>query len=156
MKAYDSSDQKEQVIADVQAQTGLFLGRRGAFVFDWGAASPNGKQLALVLTDFKSLNELPKQGEPGYKEPGYYIYLLNLASTELRLAVDSAMRPVWSPDGTRLAFYDRKNRGLGILDVATGKTTTLISFAPDSEHEVNWMTWSPDGKKVAFVSNTGM
>lgn len=151
VKAYHSSDQKEQVVADVHAQTALFLGRREAAVFDWGAASPNGEQLALVLTNFTSFNELPKQGGAGYKEPGYSIYLLDLASTELRLAVENAMRPVWSPDGTRLAFYDRKIRGLGVLDVATGKTATLVSFEPDSEHEVEWMTWSPDGKRIAFV-----
>jgi dipeptidyl aminopeptidase/acylaminoacyl peptidase len=151
VKAYYSSDQKEQVIADVHAQTGLFLGRREAAVFDWGAASPNGEQVALVLTDFKAVNDLPKLGHPGYREPGYSIYLLNLTSTELRLAVENAIHPVWSPDGTRLAFYDRKNRGLGVLTVATGQTVTLVSFEPDSEHEVNWMTWSPDGKRIAFV-----
>lgn len=149
VKAYDSSDQKEQVIADVQAQTGLFLGRREAAVFDWGAASPTGEQLALVLTDFKSLNELPKHSGPN--DRGYSIYLLDLASAELRLGVEKAMHPVWSPDGTRLAFYDLKNRGLSVLTVATGQTVTLVSFAPDSEHEVNWMTWSPDGKRIAFV-----
>ena len=149
VKAYYSSDQKEQVIADVHAQTGLFLGRRETAVFDWGAASPTGEQLALVLTDFKSVNELPKHSGPN--DRGYSIYLLDLASRELRLGVEKATHPVWSPDGTRLAFYDLKNRGLSVLTVATGQTVTLMSFPPESEHEVNWMTWSPDGKRIAFV-----
>lgn len=56
----------------------------------------------------------------------------------------------WSPDGTRLLFTsDRGDHGfVALLDVATGKPTYLQPGLGSSEQP----TFSPDGKRVAFIS----
>ena len=56
----------------------------------------------------------------------------------------------WSPDGTRLLFaVDRGDHGfVGLIDVATGKPTWLqpgLGYAVEP-------VFSPDGRKVAFIS----
>ncbi|MCC7206430.1 MAG: PD40 domain-containing protein [Anaerolineae bacterium] len=56
--------------------------------------------------------------------------------------------PVWSPDGTRIAFASRRdgNWDLYALQVATGAITRL-TFSPDYEAAP---TWSPDGAFICF------
>jgi TolB protein len=60
--------------------------------------------------------------------------------------------PVWSPDGTRIAFSDQQTGLLPpgprirVLDLATGTKTTL-----DMAHSL-LPSWSPTGGQLAFVS----
>ena len=54
--------------------------------------------------------------------------------------------PVWSPDGTRIA-YIRTSAGastLELLDMATGRSTKLLE-------DVAFGTWSPDGSRLAVL-----
>lgn len=155
VKAIDSTGKVERTVIDVHTQTSLFLGRRETWTTVWGAISPDGQQLALVLTDFERIQDLGQRGAPGSREPHYYIYLLDLATGELRLLVENAMKPVWSPDGTRLAFYNTKTRGLGVIDLATGATEEIFAVEPESEHQADWFTWSPDSKRMAVVKTWG-
>jgi Tol biopolymer transport system component len=53
--------------------------------------------------------------------------------------------PAWSPDGNRLAFYDRGASGIRILDVETGTEHVL----PTLMGAVG--SWSPDGRQMAFT-----
>jgi hypothetical protein len=61
-------------------------------------------------------------------------------------------RPVWSPDGSRIAFGT--NRNTERIDVyvmnADGSNVTQLT---SSESEDLWPTWSPDGTRIAFHSN---
>jgi dipeptidyl aminopeptidase/acylaminoacyl peptidase len=59
--------------------------------------------------------------------------------------------PVWSPDGTRIAFEsDRGDHGfIGIYEVASG---TLRYLDPSTDHDRE-PAWSPDGRSVAFLRN---
>jgi len=65
-------------------------------------------------------------------------------------------RPVWSPDGTKLAFdrcldceFGGKNVEVFVADLQTGAIDTLTDHPVEDSHP----TWSPDGQQIAFTSN---
>ena len=62
-------------------------------------------------------------------------------------------RPVFSPDGRRIAFVsDRKDHSfIGVLDTVSRTVTWL---APDVERD-DFPVWSPDGSRVAFIRSRG-
>ena len=61
--------------------------------------------------------------------------------------------PVWSPDGTRLAFVStRDNHSLiGVYDM---KTRRVEFMSPSVDFDAS-PTWSADGKRIAFVRRPG-
>jgi N-acyl-D-amino-acid deacylase len=62
-------------------------------------------------------------------------------------------RPVFSPDGRRIAFVsDRKDHSfIGVLDTASRR---VIWLAPDANRD-DFPAWSPDGTHVAFIRISG-
>jgi Tol biopolymer transport system component len=72
---------------------------------------------------------------------------------------DPLALPWWSPDGSRLLLQD--NVGWRLVDVATGKLTTLLASTPDAPSHITPTTrwypapaspWSPDGTRLVFAS----
>jgi dipeptidyl aminopeptidase/acylaminoacyl peptidase len=61
--------------------------------------------------------------------------------------------PVWSPAGTKFAFVSNRvdHSLIGIYDVAARAVKFL---APSVDHDTS-PTWSPDGKRVAFIRRPG-
>jgi dipeptidyl-peptidase-4 len=61
--------------------------------------------------------------------------------------------PVWSPDGTKLAFVSNRvdHSFICVYDVRTKQLTYL---APSVDHDTS-PTWSPDGKRIAFIRRPG-
>jgi len=61
--------------------------------------------------------------------------------------------PVWSPDGTKLAFVStRENHSfVGVYDM---KTRTVTFVSPSVDYDMS-PTWSPDGKRIAFIRRPG-
>jgi len=61
--------------------------------------------------------------------------------------------PVFSPDGTRIAFLsDRKDHSLiGIYEIATRR---IVYMAPSVDKDTS-PTWSGDGKRIAFIRRPG-
>ncbi|MBE2239629.1 MAG: PD40 domain-containing protein [Caldilineaceae bacterium] len=156
IKTIDTVDSAEKSIVDIRAKTSLFLGSRESSAGLWGAISPDGQRLALVLTDFATADEARQTIHAGpAKGQQFRIYLLDLTTGELRLLVENARRPVWSPDGGRLAFQNTKTWGLGVVDLATGAAEEIFSVEAGSEHQADWFTWSPDGKRMAVVKTWG-
>lgn len=59
--------------------------------------------------------------------------------------------PVFSPDGSTLAFVDGNNLAVTFIDVATGGKTSYVS----TDSEIATITFSPDSKTLASVSVEG-
>ncbi len=57
--------------------------------------------------------------------------------------------PVWSPDGSKLAF--RSDRGdHAFIGIYQNDTTAIMWIDPSFHHDSN-PRWSPDGKNIAFI-----
>jgi len=81
------------------------------------------------------------------------IYLMNAdGSDQRRLTDDPAYDawPVWSPDGSQLAFTSSRNGNpdIYVMDADGGD---LRQLTEDQESDF-WPDWSPDGAQIAFVS----
>ena len=61
--------------------------------------------------------------------------------------------PVWSPDGTRIAFSSSRNGNFDIYVVdADGGNLTQLTFCNCVDQVP---AWSPDGTRIAFPSDRG-
>ena len=61
--------------------------------------------------------------------------------------------PVWSPDGSLIAFTQYEPGGLGDLFVSDAIGRNLLQLT-DGSDGVYGLTWSPDGSKIAFKTVT--
>jgi dipeptidyl-peptidase 4 len=61
--------------------------------------------------------------------------------------------PVWSPDGTKIAFVSNRtdHSFIGVYDV---RTKDLKFLAPSVDHDTS-PTWSPDSRRIAFIRRPG-
>ena len=87
-----------------------------------------------------------------------WIYDANGQSRRLTYPPEAHRRPVWSPDGTRLAFGASPNMGvpkLAIADLA-GAGTVQPFFKDGGPLHAHLPTdWSPDGRFIAFDDGIG-
>ena len=115
------------------------------------ALSPDGHHLAYTVTMFD---------EPG--RPYAQLSIMDLA-TQKSIRVggekDRGSGPVWSPDGKVLAFVGKQGEkhGLMIAKADGSDVTELVS--PEGSNSPlpgmgNQISWSPDGKQIAYVSST--
>ena len=60
------------------------------------------------------------------------------------------MKPAWSPDGRRIAFYSDRdgNEEIYVAD-ADGRNQRRLTFSPGNDSEPSW---SPDGSRIVFTS----
>ncbi len=138
---------RELTIRLIHTQTGvstLVYTDRQAGWFTGGAISPSGRQIAFGLSSFDNKSD---------------IHVLNLVSgNAVQLTHDGGSTdPSWSPKGNLIAYVrDRDKAG------RTGSWLHLIT--PDGKCEIEfpqfsdayYPTWSPDGKRLAFIGPDGI
>ena len=87
------------------------------------------------------------------RKPGTFdVYVMNADGSGLRRLAQSGQRPVWSPDGRKIAFVSGGDPSSALTpnqhvftmnSDGSGKRKLARGFGP---------VWSPDGRKIAFVS----
>ena len=122
--------------------TGATRLTRDASVPAW---SPDGTKIAFSSDrDFNLPFDLDAEDEYAA------IYVINADGTDptrLTDAVAFDWRPVWSPDGTKIAFHGGDS-DIYVMN-ADGTDPTPLTNGP----AVNWYpAWSPDGARIAFQS----
>jgi len=106
------------------------------------AISPDGTQIVFSRG---WVDKLKDQGRSN-------IWIVDSAGTRLRELTRGSWRdsaPVWSPDGSRIAFLSDRDgtTQIHVLFVATGELAQLSHL----ERTPAGLAWSPDGKQLAFT-----
>ena len=121
------------------------VGDTGTYSYTDLALSPDGTRLAAARIDPKVAS-----GEVGI----WVIWLLDLirgVSTRFTFDLAPASAPVWSPDGTRVAFAALRTGGNGIYQKATngsGKEQELVRATGDPKLPDDW---SHDGRFLLYT-----
>jgi Tol biopolymer transport system component/DNA-binding winged helix-turn-helix (wHTH) protein len=116
------------------------------------AFSPDGSRIAFAWN-----------GNPAHGVKGFDLYVKALGSeTLLRLTQhpSESISPVWSPDGTQIAFQrlSGDDSGIYVVPALGGPERKLRhtgmpsdNFSWFSWHNFALISWSPDGKSIAFA-----
>jgi dipeptidyl aminopeptidase/acylaminoacyl peptidase len=93
------------------------------------------------------------------------VYASRVGGTAPRDSIDRGLKPfikawgtqrspVWSPDGSRLAFVSMRGNHsfIGVLDVKARRVTFMAPSVDFDDAPV----WSPDGRQIAFTRRPGL
>lgn len=123
----------------------------GPFIFGWGFEpvwSPDGQWLALVGRDEGqvfgcNIKKDPPPDSETCRYEGAAIYIENILTGELR-RLAPGIEPVWSPDGSMLAFLSRQS-GAPEVWAIRADGTGLQQLTADGQRK--WrITWTPSGR----------
>jgi serine/threonine protein kinase/Tol biopolymer transport system component len=122
-------------------RSGRKVGEAGATA-NWAGVdlSPDGKRVAVHRHDADGGDIWIF--EEGKETPAKFTF---------DAAQDNSM-PVWSPDGTRIAFGSRRNGKPGLY-VKVADNTRGEELLVESEIPAMPMSWSPDGRLLVYVVN---
>ncbi|HMB70930.1 MAG TPA: hypothetical protein VKU85_16565 [bacterium] len=99
------------------------------------AVSPNGQTVAFTYNDSE-------------------IWAVDAEGLDLRLLTNQGSNPIWSADGTRIAFESDR---AGTFDVWTMNAdgTDAVNLTDDGATDETKPTWSPDGSRLAYTVSDG-
>jgi Tol biopolymer transport system component len=135
--------------ADGSSQTDL---TRYSKLDGWPSWSPDGTK--ILYYSMRSVTLHIEEIAPKLTGDNLEVTVMDTDGTDVvNLSRNSAtdQRPVWSPDGTKIAFQsDRDGVGEVFVMNSDGSSQTNITNNPAAD---GWPCWSPDGTKIAFVSS---
>ncbi len=107
------------------------------------AISPDGSQVVFTRTRVDQVKDQSRS----------HVWIVDVAGTRLRELTRGSWRdssPVWSPDGTRIAFLSDRDgtTQVHVLFVASGELAQLTHV----ERTPAGLAWSPDGRQLAFTA----
>jgi dipeptidyl aminopeptidase/acylaminoacyl peptidase len=105
-----------------------------------------------------------KEDVSGYlRNEHTHLYLFDLAAKKADVLTPGALydesSPVWSPDGTRIAFVSKRGSGdldrsdntdVWIIDAKSGAQPRQVTTSPAADSGP--LSWSPDGTQIAYVT----
>ena len=118
-----------------------------------------GQLTRIAFTITCSAPDLSRIAFDSYRDGASDIYVMSPDGSGLtnltRNGAESSWRPVWSPDGRRIAFQLAPGFDIGVINAdGSGKvnlTNTVPQAAGDrSNNEESHPTWSPDGTSIAY------
>jgi dipeptidyl aminopeptidase/acylaminoacyl peptidase len=144
------------------------------------AWSPDSKRLVFVVSDPDSAKAKSNTKKPVVidrlhfkSDPGGYLLashdhlaLFDLDTRKLEALTSGAhdeTDPVWSPDGTRIAFVSKRvagdadrseNDDIFVMDAKPGAAIRRLTTY-DGEDDGR-IAWSPDGLRIAYLTGIGM
>lgn len=143
--AIDSSGGVPYPLVDVQDALSLYVAPQSA-ARDWGAASPDGTMLAVVLSSQETYNP----NEDSYPEISLYLYHVQQQTWDK--VADNGLEPVWSPDSTKLAYRGPEG-GLWVTDVVTSESREIYAVDRENGHFATEFSWAPDSQRLVFLDS---
>jgi TolB protein len=137
-------DTLDIVVINVQSRALRNLTKGGGLNYD-PAWSPDGRQIAFA-------SERTDDSTGDYDDH-YEIYVRGRDAEVAKLTHNDSddLEPVWSPDGTMIAFMSKRDGNWEIYAMkADGSAQRNLSDNPADDEQP---AWSPDGRKIAFVSD---
>ena len=105
-----------------------------------------------------------KQDVDGYlRNERKHLYLFDVATKKAEVLTPSTLydeeTPVWSPDGTRIAFVSKRGTGdldrhentdVWVIDAKPGAQARQVTTSPNPDNGP--IAWSPDGKLLSYMA----
>ena len=105
-----------------------------------------------------------KEDVSGYlRNERKHLYLLDVASRKADILTPGSFDeeyPVWSPDGSQIAFVSKRGTGdldrndntdVYVIDAKVGAQPRQLTTSPASDGNGR-VTWSPDGRQIAYLT----
>jgi Tol biopolymer transport system component len=126
-----------------------------------GLVGPVLLSFALAIVIGSSRHRLPPPfglAKPGLVafDQGGHIFVSNddgTGSRQLTSGSDTDYRPIWSPDGTKIAFESRREDLTWAVIVMRPDRQDRVTLA-DGLSLIGGISWSPDSRRVAFGGHT--